>query len=686
MTGPPIQSPAPLRDRGENLERGEHKPASGLRQSDSGGRLTQLLARLNAKRSRTGWLAKCPAHDDGTPSLSISTGTDGRILLHCHAGCTTDAVCEALGIKLADLMPEHTRGNGKAQWQRPAPAFSWATCSRAFNEGEAAKLAEWRGYRPEFVGWLREQNMIGLQARCVAFPVHGEGGAVIGCHYRLPTGSWRYAPAGVKTRPLVLGDLASAREVWTFESPWDALAVADRLGWHDPGNALEAALVATRGASNGKLVAGLLRPDAIVTAWPQNDQPGRKWLADVARFAGGPVRAVALPNEHKDANDWTQGGATAEDLRAAMEFASIVDVNPAAPEAEATALDQPEAVSLGKPLAELRTRQPGDDSELLRHGYLCRGAGLLLVGPTGIGKSSLALQTALCWGLGREAFGIVPTRPLRSLLVQAENSPEDLAEVRDGVLRGLGFSPEQAATATGAIVVLSEDSRTGPVFFDLLSAALEAHRPDLLWLDPLLAYLGGDVSKQEICTTFLRNHLNPLLHQFGCAVIIVHHVNKPAANAKSKPDWRAGDLAYLGSGSAELANWPRAVLAMRNIGSHEVFELVAGKRGGRLGWTDAVGLRTYARHIAHHREPGIICWREANADEVNQGGRPAMHGADDLLDLLPPEGLASSDWAKLAKSESGVSERWFFKLRKQLENADRIVKSKVTGRWQPILK
>jgi hypothetical protein len=177
-----------------------------------------------------------------------------------------------------------------------------------------------------------------------------------------------------------------------------------------------------------------------------------------------------------------------------------------------------------------------------------------------------------------------------------------------------------------------------------------------------------------------------LLHEFGCAAIVVHHTNKPPASAKAKPDWRAGDFAYLGSGSAELANWPRAVLAMRNVGSYDVFELVAGKRGGRLGWTDAVGLRTYARHIAHHREPGVICWREAAQEETQTGGRPRDVDAEDILALLPGEGLTSMEWQKCAKEECGVSERSFFRERKLLEKAGRILKSKVSSKWQPIQK
>lgn len=40
--------------------------------------------------------ARCPAHEDSTPSLSISDGNNGKILVHCHAGCDQATVIAAL--------------------------------------------------------------------------------------------------------------------------------------------------------------------------------------------------------------------------------------------------------------------------------------------------------------------------------------------------------------------------------------------------------------------------------------------------------------------------------------------------------------------------------------------------------------------------------------------------------------
>lgn len=61
--------------------------------------LHSFLSRLSsAKRIGGQWLAQCPAHDDRTASLAVREGDEGRILVHCHAGCSTTAILTALGL------------------------------------------------------------------------------------------------------------------------------------------------------------------------------------------------------------------------------------------------------------------------------------------------------------------------------------------------------------------------------------------------------------------------------------------------------------------------------------------------------------------------------------------------------------------------------------------------------------
>lgn len=67
-----------------------------------------LISRLDGlKETGPGkYLSRCPAHEDRSPSLAIKDGDDGRVLLHCFAGCETEDVLLALGLTFADVMPE----------------------------------------------------------------------------------------------------------------------------------------------------------------------------------------------------------------------------------------------------------------------------------------------------------------------------------------------------------------------------------------------------------------------------------------------------------------------------------------------------------------------------------------------------------------------------------------------------
>ena len=338
------------------------------------------------------------------------------------------------------------------------------------------------------------------------------------------------------------------------------------------------------------------------------------------------------------------------------------------------------------PIGELRRQEAGDPAELIRCRYLCRTSALLLCGPTGTGKSSLLLQILLSFGIGREVFGLRPSRPLTSLLIQAENDDGDIAEMRDGILRGLALTEAERAQAIAAVRVYREDSHTGLEFCRVVvRPLLKKQKQDILAIDPALAYIGGQSKEQGDVTPFLRNGLNPLLREFYCGLIMAHHTNKPPTGHQ-RPNWQAGDFAYLGAGSAEWANWPRAILALRSVGSHDVFELVAPKRGGRIGWKDADGNTVYQKFLAHSKEPGVICWQEVSADDVPAKGRPKSYDVADMLALLPPEGLAAGEWQKLAKSEYGISEASFHRERRALQKAERIIRSKVSGKWQSILK
>jgi len=91
----------------------------------------KLLERFKKVRctGRGRWVACCPAHDDHSPSLALRELDDGRVLVHCFAGCSAHEVVSAVGLDLGDLFPPRKIGfgNGKPE-RRPFHAADILRC------------------------------------------------------------------------------------------------------------------------------------------------------------------------------------------------------------------------------------------------------------------------------------------------------------------------------------------------------------------------------------------------------------------------------------------------------------------------------------------------------------------------------------------------------------------------------
>lgn len=94
----------------------------------------ELASRIaGSKPVRAGYVAPCPAHEDKEPSLSFMDGEKG-VLVKCHAGCTTEEVCKAIGLTVKDLFSD----NGS----RPRPTPGKATKKAAQVTHKATKTKE----------------------------------------------------------------------------------------------------------------------------------------------------------------------------------------------------------------------------------------------------------------------------------------------------------------------------------------------------------------------------------------------------------------------------------------------------------------------------------------------------------------------------------------------------------------
>ncbi|NDD54510.1 hypothetical protein EBZ39_11655, partial [bacterium] len=125
-------------------------------------------------------------------------------------------------------------------------------------------------------------------------------------------------------------------------------------------------------------------------------------------------------------------------------------------------------------------KEDSDPTQLLGKRWICRGGSALWVGSSGLGKSVLCLQAAITWACGRDLFGISPHgKPLKSLIVQAENDEGDVAEALQGILKALNLTADELQQVKENIVIVRDCTSTGERFVDRMRRLVEKHKPHL---------------------------------------------------------------------------------------------------------------------------------------------------------------------------------------------------------------
>lgn len=314
-----------------------------------------------------------------------------------------------------------------------------------------------------------------------------------------------------------------------------------------------------------------------------------------------------------------------------------------------------------------------DSSSVLGRRWLCRGGSCVIVGQSGIGKSSIAVQAACHWAAGFDFFGIRTTherKPLKSLIIQAENDLGDVAEMVQGVIHGMEttLTDEQIGDASvlipSNVVFVRNQTHTGEVFCSTLRKLIEIHKPELVWVDPLLAFFGDDISNQKACSIFLRNQINPILESSGVVIFFMHHTNKPDKDSKSKSGWTRNDYSYIGGGSSELTNWARAMMFLKQI-DDDNYKLSLTKRGGRAGAKDLSG--DFTRDIfLTHAQSGIR-WVQVEEPEEAEKGRPSKELDFHKIKDAAPNWVTKSEIYKLLEDALGLKERMLRNRWKEIE-------------------
>lgn len=488
---------------------------------------------------------------DASPSKAIATGE----------GVNSEGISD-LKFEISDMEKEG------------APVF----LLEALPEDEKSKLAVWRGFSLAFVEWLWEQHLVGWYDGCIAFPVHRDG-ELIGCHYRKSDGSWRYSD-GAKAAPMIIGDAKTAGDVLFFESQWDALAMADRLGLHE--GRVDAAFVVTRGAGNGKMVAGIAGESSRLVAVPQNDVPkadgkipAEEWMKAVTEAAGRSVHRLAVPREFKDANDWLRTGVDCVALWQAAQLAKRVG----------------KSVLSVRSVTELLGMKFDDSDNYFGDRVIAQGQPVTLLGPGGIGKSRLAMQFALSMITGRKFMDVETHATGRKwLFLQVENSNRRLNFDLKKMMDAFRFETTELILIRECLYfhTLEKDEDS---FIDLenpedtaqITSLIQDYEPEFVVIDPLNAFSSADLNSDQAMRSTVNAITRAVRKGNPCRVpFVIHHSLTGKTGAARAVGW---DKSSYGRNSKVLQSWTRAQIniAPRDPDNSNVLVMSCGKNNnGRL--------------------------------------------------------------------------------------------------------
>jgi hypothetical protein len=243
------------------------------------------------RRTGSGWVALCPSHADKNPSLSIST-SDGKILLHCHAGCSVETVCAAVGIEMRELFA----GGGSAP--RLVAEYDYVDeCGVMLFQVVRFEPKGFRQRRPD-----------------------GRGG-------------WIWNLAGTRRVLYRLPEVIAAKSLLVVEGEKD-VETGRKLGFVATCNPCGA------GKWREKYSEALV--GKIVVIIPDGDGPGRKHARQVVESLRGKaenVRVFELPGA-KDLTEWAERGGTRKQLLALIDSVPARE-RPAAADSAAEETERP---------------------------------------------------------------------------------------------------------------------------------------------------------------------------------------------------------------------------------------------------------------------------------------------------------------------------------------------------------
>jgi RecA-family ATPase len=244
-------------------------------------------------------------------------------------------------------------------------------------------------------------------------------------------------------------------------------------------------------------------------------------------------------------------------------------------------------------------------------GFLEIGGFVMLIGQSYTGKSTLITQVSINLAIGRSWLFFNVERPLRVMVVQAED-PENKLVKMGQMFKRMGLNQKQLELADKNTAVLTiRDLQDANAIVEIERHAV-VFKPDVLVINPMTSYLGGSVYKDEVINRFLRVELTPMLDRLKMSGIVVHHPPKPVVSDKEPKDLTAFELQYGGAGMAALTNAPRGNMFLTHVDG-DVFKLSVGKGFEDLGTKETVAYLHRSKD-----ESGIMLWERCESEKAQE--------------------------------------------------------------------
>lgn len=266
------------------------------------------------------WMARCPAHGDRNPSLSITAKPDGKILMHCFTGCTVEEICQAAGLKLSDLMPERPKPAPAAGAKKKKDLGKWV-CDYVYQDEDGAGLYKIARYEKDGLKTFMHLRPDTGNRFGWSYGIHDKKNGKLLIKYRCPFRLPRIVEAAKGGKTIFI--LEGEKDVLNFEAATGCAATCNSGGALKWGEDFPADWIKWFQGAKGIVIVADNDPEfkTVVRKWrgqtTSKEMPhwkGQKHAADVrakliaAGFPAEKIRLMTMPGvgeaKVKDFSDW----------------------------------------------------------------------------------------------------------------------------------------------------------------------------------------------------------------------------------------------------------------------------------------------------------------------------------------------------------------------------------------------